>query len=160
MGPCAFTTWSFEVSADCHYFEELFSGAPAVLCVLVPEMLFCGFTNETRSLLLPSPARGPAWRVTRGGRERFGREGRHKCLFGGDKYEKGRKIKKGGIERASQHSLLESVLREKIKEDNKYTCKGMVDRGVSSDPKTPKWQRKERRRSPSFRGAGKVTVKF
>lgn len=67
----------------------------------------------------PSPARGPARRVMRGGRERFGREGRHKCLLGGDKYERGRKkIKKGDRKRQPTFSLLESVLGEK-KGENK-----------------------------------------
>lgn len=82
-------------------------------------VLFCGFTNETRSLPpLPGSRTSPK-SYEGGGRERFGREGRHKCLLGGDKYERGRKkIKKGDRKRQPTFSLLESVLGEK-KGENK-----------------------------------------
>ena len=110
---------------------------------------------------LPSQARGPAWRVMRGGRERFGREGRHKCLFGGDKYERGRKkIKKGDRESQPTFSLLESVLREKKERINKCVKEWWISVSPLIRKKTQKRQRQERRWSPSFRGAGKVTAKF
>lgn len=77
-------------------------------------VLFCGFTNETRSLP-PLPGSRTSPKSYEGGGERgLGEKGGTSvCLEGINMRGGGKKIKKGDRKRQPTFSLLESVLRGK-----------------------------------------------